>query len=746
MRRLLLLPIVTIAALLLTQPGEAQLSGLARSGGAQAGTVSGDEPVTFSADQVEFDRQNNLVIASGHVEAWQDGHTLSADKITFDRNTSVAAASGHVVLLQPDGQTVFANYAELSQGMRDAVMKGMSALMAQNGHMVANGARRTEGKINELSRTVYSTCNACKDHPDRAPLWQIRAYSAVQDTEHQRIEYQDAWMDILGVPVAYFPYFWSVDPSAKRGSGFLTPAIGDSKHIGVFTTVPYYWVLDDQSDVTLLSTLSSQVGPQLEADYRRRFNDGTVSIDASSAYEYKQQQYTVFAKGQFAYDDTYRYGFDIERASSADYVRDFRFNNVSTELTSSVYVEGFGQGAYERLDAQAYQGLTALTTAAPGSIPFVLPRYEYSFFGEPDALGGRTRVDLQTYNITRQTGTSDQMGGLTASWDRPFQGAVGDLYKLTLRADGLSYNATGMNLVPNFAPVSSSTGSQGQATAALEMRWPLQRIGGGWEGRQLIEPIIQLVGAPNTGGSHVYRVPNEDSQALEFTDANLFSLNRFPGLDREEGGARANVGLHGAWYMGDGSSIDTLVGQVYRAHVDDTFPAGSGLNSTASDVVGRITVLPSSWFSFTARGRFDHRDLAAHYGEISGDVGNSPLLHVNAGYIYTDTNPFLLYNSAPTSLTPGAVPSAIGTFPRNEVQLGANSQFGAYKLGGYATRDLARNTMVVAGAHASWENECMIIDAEFYRRYTSLYGDNGATTVLIEITFKTVGQFGFHAF
>ena len=40
----------------------------------------------------------------------------------------------------------------------------------------------------------------------------------------------------------------------------------------------------------------------------------------------------------------------------------------------------------------------------------------------------------------------------------------------------------------------------------------------------------------------------------------------------------------------------------------------------------------------------------------------------------------------------------------------------------------------------------MIIDAEFYRRYTSLYGDNGATTVLIEITFKTVGQFGFHAF
>ena len=59
--------------------------------------------------------------------------------------------------------------------------------------------------------------------------------------------------------------------------------------------------------------------------------------------------------------------------------------------------------------------------------------------------------------------------------------------------------------------------------------------------------------------------------------------------------------------------------------MDDTFPAGSGLNSTASDVVGRITVLPSSWFSFTARGRFDHRHVEgeqtdAHPGPLQAIV------------------------------------------------------------------------------------------------------------------------------
>jgi hypothetical protein len=34
----------------------------------------------------------------------------------------------------------------------------------------------------------------------------------------------------------------------------------------------------------------------------------------------------------------------------------------------------------------------------------------------------------------------------------------------------------------------------------------------------------------------------------------------------------------------------------------------------------------------------------------------------------------------------------------------------------------------------------------FYRRFTSLSGDHGATAVLFQITLKTVGQFGFHAF
>ena len=147
--------------------------------------------MTFSADEVDYDKDKALVTATGHVEAWQNGHVMRADKITFDRNTGVAAATGHVVLLEPDGEVLFADYAEMQNNMNDGILKDMRALLQQNGRLAANGVQRTGGQINELSKVVYTTCNLCAKDPSRPPLWQIRASSAVQDLEHKKIEYQE---------------------------------------------------------------------------------------------------------------------------------------------------------------------------------------------------------------------------------------------------------------------------------------------------------------------------------------------------------------------------------------------------------------------------------------------------------------------------------------------------------------------------------------------------------------------------
>jgi len=730
--------LLALLAAVRPMPAHAQLGALA--GGAAASPTSRDKPVTFTADSVEYDRENALVIAEGHVEAWQNDHVMRADRITFDRNTGVAAAKGNVALLEPDGQVLFADYAEMTQDMKNGVLRDMRAILAENGRLAANGARRTEGQINELSRVVYSTCNLCANDPTKAPLWQIRALSAVQDLEHKKIEYQDAVMEMYGFPVAYMPYFWNVDPSVKRGSGLLIPSLGASSHLGGFFAQPYYWVIDDQSDATITPMMTTRAGPQLNVEYRRRFNNGYVLIDASGGYYLTQSlQGSLFAKGQFNVNDTWRWGFNVARASSANYIRDFHLGSQlgsdPSLLTSQIYAEGFGRGAYSRIDARFYQGVNS--TIITSKLPLVLPHYQYSYFGEPDAWGGRLSIDAGAFNVVRSTGTNTRRASLTMNWSRPFVGALGDLWKITLHTDAIGYNATGFDQQPNFGTHSQANTARAQPQAALDFRWPFMRDAGAW-GTQLLEPIAQIIVAPQSGDSQINKYPNEDSLDLEFSDANLFGFNRFPGIDRLDGGVRANVALHGAWYLG-GTTFDGLIGQSYRTNKNNLFPVASGLHNQVSDVVARASFAPTNWLNLTYRTRLDAKTLATRMSDALASVG-VPKFAVTGGYTYTTFNPYTLYDQAPP-------PPATTTFytPRNEVTLGASSNWGQYRFGGWARRDLQSNKMVGLGANATYEDECYILDFRFFRRYTSFNGDRGSTTVLVQMTFKTIGQFGFRA-
>ena len=119
-----------LACVALPGPVAAQLRRVAGQPAPQP--ITRNDPVTFTADRLEYDRDKQIVTATGNVEAWQRDNVLKADRITFDRTTNVAAATGNVVMVQPDGQVVFSDYAELTEGLRDGVLKGMRALLAEN--------------------------------------------------------------------------------------------------------------------------------------------------------------------------------------------------------------------------------------------------------------------------------------------------------------------------------------------------------------------------------------------------------------------------------------------------------------------------------------------------------------------------------------------------------------------------------------------------------------------------------------
>lgn len=719
--------------------------------------ANNNAPVTFTADEVEYDRERGIVTARGRVEAWQNERILRADIFIYDRDTGIATVRGNVQVMEADGQILFADEAELGEGFREGVLTGVRALLAANARLVANGARRTPvavpvgappgtrpTTVTDLTRVVYSSCNLCESDPSRPPLWQVRARTATQDTDVQRVAYRDARLEVYGMPVLLTPFFSHPDPQSPRSSGLIFPATGSTRFLGGFTRIPYFWAIDEQSDLTLRATLATRQSPNLAAEYRRRFNNGDIQIQSSLGYfngndnnGQKSMAGHIFSRARFHLDENWRVGLEVNRAASDTYLRtyEFEFRRV---LTSMAYLEGFwGTEGYVLADARVYQGLRASDNQQ--SFPIVGPNAYGEYAPRDMVFGGFLQADTGFLAINRQLGAYDQRLATRVGWRREEVDPVGGLWNFRMQGDARAYNAGRQQLNPNYLTDANGQSAVGNFRAAADWRMPLVRDWGEW-GQQTIEPRVQVVGGPNTGFQGRY--PNEDSIDYEFTDATLFNLNRFNGRDRQEGGMRVDYALRQAWNFPNGGMIEALAGQSLRLHKDSTFAAGTGLEHRNSDYVGRLTVAPTSWFNVSTRARLDSQSGANNFNDFIASTSFRNVLGLDhlglqGGYLYSPPLPYI---------TPVRT--------RNEVLAGFSASTRTasgsnWRINVSARYDLDIDRPVMIQGSAGYEDECFILETSFIRRFsrneTTRQQYAGNNFILVRLAFKTLGQYGFRA-
>lgn len=698
--------------------------------------AASNEPVAFTADEVEYDRERGLVIARGRVEAFQNDRILRADTFTYDRNTGTTIAEGNVQLIEPDGQVLFADRVELKDRFRDGILEGFRGLLAANARVAANGARRTAATVHELSRVVYSSCDLCAADPTAPPLWQLQARRAVQDKDEQRIQYRDATVRFAGVPVLYTPYLSHPDPATPRASGFLFPTFGLTRFLGSFVSTPYFWAIDDSSDLTISPLLSTRQFPNFGFEYRKRFNSGVIdatgSIGGFNGNDTQGQRELaghIYARGRFNLDENWRTGFDLNRASDELYLRTFRYD-YRRVLTSQVFVEGFwNTETYARADSRAYQGLRTIDDNR--QIPFVVPNVTVEHAPRQRLLGGQVTADANVLGIYREIGSLTQRLATRVRWERPEVGPVGELWTLKVQGEALGYQARGQQEPPTNLPDANGGQGVGNLRAAVDWRWPLVRRAGAY-GTQTIEPRAQLVTGPAVQDQS--RVPNEDSIDFEFTDANLFALNRFTGRDRQEGGSRVDAALRTTWDFPNGGLVEGLLGRSFRLDDQISSPyVDSGLEKRNSDYVTRLQVAPVPWLRAIARLRLDgERIEQRRFVDTTAYASFGPLT-LSAGYLYSPALPYL------------ADPR-----PREEVFSGGALRIGTnWRVAANAGYDLGLDRAVLFQASAAYEDECFLFEGRFVQRRAinpvtdSLYA--GSTLLLFRIGFKTIGDYTLRA-
>jgi LPS-assembly protein len=690
--------------------------------------------VLFNADEVVYDDTFGLVTASGNVELAQGERIVLADRVTYNERTQVVTASGNVRLLEPSGDVVFAEYAELTDDLGQGFVDRIRVLMTDNARVAAaQGERTDDGRFLRLNRAVYSPCELCASDPTAPPLWQVKARRVVQDKQEQEVVYRDATLEMFGIPVLYTPYLSHPDPSVERQSGLLAPTFGLSSNIGQFVTIPYYWSISPDKDATFSPTFSTDDGLQLAGEWRQRFETGQIQLngsivnadrkeDSPAGPIVRENQWRghLFGTGRFDLDDTWRTGFDVQHTTDESYLRRY---NISTEdiLTSRLFIEGFRSRNYAVMNAYRFQDLR------PGIAerePTVLPLAEANLLGEPgETFGGRWSLDAGIVGLLRDNEQDTRRFSTVAGWEREFVADAGFVTTVsgTVRAD-LYYTSDLERTDLPGSPNTDETRLRLFPQAQVTTRYPMVRQIGSVE--QLLEPVVSLTLAPGVKDDPA--IPNEDSTEVELLPTNLFRPSRLPGVDRLDPGSRITYGVTNALYGAGGGRAELFLGQSYRFDSEDNFPVGSGLEEELSDYVASVRLSPNRYFDLRYNAQFDNDTFRprVHDVTVSGGV---PLLRGGGNYYYRDP----LSENTTVDKREYLTTFVSSRFTPNwSVTLSQSRDFEA-----------AGDSLLTTAAVLTYADECFTFQVVGKRDYTTRADLESGDTIYFRLVFKNLGEF-----
>lgn len=676
------------------------------------------------ADEVTFDQKSGIATATGNVEIAQGLRLLRADKVTYWEKTDTFTATGNIAIVEPNGDVIFGDQGEFTNQFKDGFIKGFRMLFKDNSRLAATGGRRVGGVVTTLAKGVFSPCDLCKNDPSHAPLWRIRAVRIIHDNVRKEIEYEDAVLEMFGIPVAYFPYMSHAGPSVKRRSGLLIPSYSSDSEFGFTVKIPYFWAINPSEDLTLTPVIYSAEAPMLAAVYRKRFAHGKVEaegsitqpdrVDGGSGTETRGH---LLLKGEHDIDPVWRAKYQLQTSSDDTYLRRYGFNEPDNQtLTTSFNLEGFKGHNYAQLSGYHFRGLRE--DDDPGETPLVVPFAELHYVSTPGPGGSYLTADSSLLALHRNEGTDSRRISLKGGWHLPYTARTGEVYELSASLQGDLYSVSDVTTGSQI-----ESGLTGRLFPQLVAKWRYPFVRREKNGSQLIEPIAALVFAPN--GGNPSKIPNEDSQDVEFDDTNLFSPSRFTGVDRVDGGQRFIYGVNWGLYGDQGGAIEAFIGQSYRLRSSSAFPKGSGLRDQASDFVGRVRVSPSKYLDLLYRFRLDHKNFKAKRSEVKVSAGPA-WLRANVNYFFVSEE------------------TGSGEFgDREEITFGLTTKLGKYWS---ATANIREDLNDDGGTISEnfgfkYQDECLIFNIKFERSFTQDRDLKPKETLFFQLIFKHLGGF-----
>ncbi|MEX0960800.1 MAG: LPS-assembly protein LptD [Burkholderiales bacterium] len=581
-------------------------------------------PLFIEADRVQGHTQRELE-AEGNVRLRKRGAAVFADYLRYSFPDQQLGATGNL-RFDFEGNSIEGESLHFDlERFTGSIERPRYFIRELNAHGDAEQMDVQSRDRLRVRKATYTNCEVGDDD------WYLRVDRLDLDRTRDIGVARNASVVFKGVPFLYSPYL-DFSLSGSRKSGLLPPSIGQTAQSGFETTLPFYWNIAPNRDMTIAPRVLSRRGVLMNTELR--YLEPGYSGELRGEYlpddrirDESRYGYSVQHRHDFGYG--FSGGLNLQGVSDDDYFTDLSDKIAVTSLTNLPREGNLGfDGEWWNFNARVqkfqtlqdplapvvppYERLPQLSLLANRQTPLGLDvgaKGEYVEFSHPTLLNGRRETLYPSLSLPLQTA----------------------FFYITPKA-GFHYTRY------TFDDAVGSRQTRQMPIYSVDSAITFERDTD-FFGRsyiQTLEPRLYYVYIPFRPQD---QLPNFDTAVADFSLAQIFTENQFTGGDRINDADQVTAAVTSRLINPDDGSeqIRFTLGQRYffseqRVTLD---PAVSPRTSDRSDLLAAVSgAITPSWITelglqySTVDNQTERSNFALRYRPEAGKV-------LNFGYRFT---------------------------------------------------------------------------------------------------------------
>jgi LPS-assembly protein len=479
-----------------------------------------------------------------------------------------------------------------------------------------------EKDVNTFNKGVFTYCK--NRGKDKCPPWQIQSEKIEHVASKKTIYYKNAILKIYDFPIFYLPVFSHPDPTVKRKSGLLIPSLNSNSTLGTGISVPYFWAMSKDKDLTFTPKVYMKENPLLLAEYRHDFKNSFLIMDSGFTKGYKKTTtkklpgtkshfFSRYNMNLSKEDDVADIEVNIQHVSNDTYLKIHDVNSILANEDLDILENSFVYN-YQKEDLffganlSAFDNMTILDNSKyEYLVPFLNLEKNITSSEAYGTLDLSSKFRVRNYDVNKQ----NEILVNDFDWkSNKFINKFGLETQFQGLLKGVNYNAKN---TPEYK--TDETNHEVSGAIGYLAKLGLFKNDLNNSTSQLLTPKVLLRYAPG-------HMRNIDDGRLKYS--NLFNLNKVNEIDVIESGLSTSIGfdytINEIGVKNNTKEKFSLsAGQVISEKENMDIPSSTSLDQKFSDFVGESKLsLNNVNLKYNFAVDQNYRDL--NYNEVSADL------------------------------------------------------------------------------------------------------------------------------